>query len=82
MPTRHDDGNAGRLGDAIVRPVLDVREQDDFPLDRRQARERGQESSAEVGAFQLADGGVASRSGERFIEWNEAAPTDRARSVE
>jgi hypothetical protein len=54
MATRHEDGNAGRLSDAIVRPMLDVSEQDDLALDRRQARERGEQSSAEVGAFQVS----------------------------
>ena len=82
MATRHEDGNAGRLSDTIVRPKLDIREQNDLALDRRQACERGEQSRAEVSAFQVADGGVAWRSGDRFIERNEPPAADRARAIE
>ena len=82
MAARHDDGDADRGGDAIVRPVLDVRQQHDLALNRSEPRKRRQEPGAKVGALQCLDRRVAARRGNRFIERNEALPADRSEPVE
>jgi len=81
MATRHENRNAGGLCNAIVRPVLDVGEEDDLALNRRQSRERREESSAEVCALERADRlGRLARQG--LVDRHEAAPTNRAESVQ
>ena len=53
MATRHEYGNACRRCNAVVRPVLDIGEQYDLALDRRQARERGEQAGSEIGALEV-----------------------------
>ena len=82
MATRHEDGNAGGRGDAIVRPVLDVGEEDDLALDGRETRQRGEDPSAQVRALERLDRRVSVRRGNRFVERNESPPTDGAKAVQ
>jgi hypothetical protein len=51
-----------------MRPVLDVGKEDDLTLDRREARERREQSRAEVGAFELVAGRVSAIRGNGVIE--------------
>ena len=82
MATRHENGNARGLGDAVVRPVLDVGQENDLALDGREAGERGEELSAEVGTLERAEGRVPMLRGERFVERHEPASLDRAEAVQ
>ena len=82
MTARHDDGDAGRGGDAVVRPVLDVCQQYDLTLNRSEPRERREEPCAQVGALQRLNGRVAARGRNCLIERNESAAADRSEPVE
>ena len=82
MAARHDDRDARRRGDAVVRPVLDVRQQHDLPLNRGEPRERREEPGAQVSALQRLDGCVAARGGDFLVERNEVLPADRSEPVE
>lgn len=82
MAARHDDGDSRRRGDAVVRPVLDVRQQHDLTLNRREPRERREEPGTQVGALQCLDGRVAARRGDCFVERHESSPADRSEPVE
>ena len=82
MAARHDDGDAGGGGDAVVRPVLDVRQQHDLTLNRGEPRERREELCTQVGALQRLNGRVPARGGNCLIERNESAAADRSKPVE
>jgi len=82
MAARHDDGDARRRGNAVVRPVLDVREQHDLTLNRGEALEGRQQAGAQVGALQCPDGCVAACGGNPFIQRHETPPAYRPQPVE
>ena len=65
-----------------MRPVLDVGEQNDLSLNRRELRERRKQSSPKIRAFEVLYGHFGSLGGKRFVEWNESLAADRAKAVE
>jgi len=82
MATRHQNGNPRRLGDAIVRPVLDVGQQHDLALNRREACEGREQLCAKIGALERANGRVILPRGECVVERHEPAPTNGAEAIE
>jgi len=82
MATRHDDGDASRRGNTVVRPVFDVRQQHDLSLNRGEPRECGEEAGAQVGALQCPDGCVTAGGGQLVIDRDETPPAYRSQSVE
>lgn len=81
MATRHENRNTGGFCDAVVRPVLDVRQQDDFALDRSQSSERFEEPSPEVSPLEGADR-FWLVAGQRLVDGDESPATDGAKAVQ
>ena len=82
MAARHEDRHSRRLRDTVVRPVLDVGEEDDLALNRREARQGRQEPCAQVGALELADGRIGSLGRDGLVERHEPAATDGPEAVQ
>jgi len=82
MAAGHDDGDARGRGNAVVRPVLDVRKQHDLTLNRGEPRECREQTGAQVGALQCPDRCVAACGWNLLIERDESPPADRSQPVE
>src|SRR6185295_17861048 len=82
MAAGHDDGDARHRGNAVVRPVLDVREQHDLTLNRGESPECREQAGAQVGALQCPDGCIAACEGNLLIERDESPPAYRSQPVE
>ncbi len=82
MPTRHENGNPGRGGDTIVRPVFDIGKQDDLALNGSESRERREQARAQVGALELAQRSVGTIGGNGVVERNEPAAPDGPEPVQ
>ena len=82
MATRHENRNPGCRRDPVVRPVLDVGEQNDLALNRRELRERRKQSRPKIGSLEVLHGSFGSLRWKAVLEWNEPLPTDRPKTVE
>lgn len=82
MATRHQNGNPGRFRDAVVGPVLDVGEQDDLALNRRESGQCRQESSAEVGALERSNGRVLVFGRHSLVQRDEPASSNGSQSIQ
>ena len=62
--------------------MLDVGQQNDLPLNRRELRERRKQAGAQIGSLELANRSVGAVCRQRLLEWNESLASNRAQPIE
>lgn len=65
-----------------MRPVLDVSEQYDLTLNRRERAKGGKESRAQIRALEITNRRIGPICGDRFVERHEAPTSVTAKSVQ